>query len=314
MSKVNSVWLNVLRTANRQTKDMRALRQLAIKFYSSVARANVFLPPPRVMLNGLGKSGTHLLSDCLSLMPKMMFSGRHFALPDFVASSNMPEDIDFYYSNPRPELEEPSLRRFLEGCPQGMFVTAHARFHPVLHSLMEELQFRHILLLRDPRDVVVSYASFVKREPWHYFHKYYNEILKSDEERITATIRGFGRSTTVDYPLVSIGELCEGFIAWLEDPHTLVVRFEDIIGPRGGGDSDRQLAEIKRLGDFVERSLSEEQAKRISEEMYGGGGLTFRKGLSGDWQNQFTECHRQLFKETTGDLLIKLGYEKDMRW
>ena len=277
-------------------------------------RMNVFLPPPRVRLNGLGKSGTHLLSDCLSLMPKMMFSGRHFALPEFAASPNKPEDIDLYRSNPHPELDEPSLKRPSERCPQGMFVTAHARFHPVLQGLMKELQFRHILLLRDPRDVVVSYASFVQREPWHYFHKFYSETLKTNEERITATIRGFGKNTIVNYPLASIGELYEGFVAWLEDPHTLVVRFEDIVGPRGGGDRNRQLAEIRRLGDFIERPLSEEQAKRVADETYGGGGLTFRKGLSGNWQNHFTGGHRQLFKETTGDLLIRLGYEGDMNW
>ena len=33
MSKANALWLSVMRTANRQTKDMRALRRVAIEVY-----------------------------------------------------------------------------------------------------------------------------------------------------------------------------------------------------------------------------------------------------------------------------------------
>src|SRR5215204_1999399 len=40
----------------------------------------------------------------------------------------------------------------------------------------------------------------------------------------------------------------------------------------------------------------------------------FRKGVAGDWRNTFTEEDRRVFKEVAGDLLIKLGYEKDRDW
>lgn len=39
-----------------------------------------------------------------------------------------------------------------------------------------------------------------------------------------------------------------------------------------------------------------------------------RKGIVGDWQNYFSERHRQAFKAAAGDLLIRLGYEEDDRW
>jgi len=41
---------------------------------------------------------------------------------------------------------------------------------------------------------------------------------------------------------------------------------------------------------------------------------TFRKGLSGEWKNLFSESHKDTFKDIAGDLLIKLGYEKDLGW
>ncbi|MCU0445804.1 MAG: sulfotransferase domain-containing protein [Microscillaceae bacterium] len=40
----------------------------------------------------------------------------------------------------------------------------------------------------------------------------------------------------------------------------------------------------------------------------------YRKGQGGDWKNYFKEEHKALFKEKYGDLLIRLGYEKDNNW
>ena len=40
----------------------------------------------------------------------------------------------------------------------------------------------------------------------------------------------------------------------------------------------------------------------------------FRKGIAGDWRNVFTEQDKVLFKKEAGDLLIRLGYEKDDSW
>ena len=39
-----------------------------------------------------------------------------------------------------------------------------------------------------------------------------------------------------------------------------------------------------------------------------------RKGIQGDWHNYFTDDDKKIFKELTGDMLIRLGYEKDNDW
>lgn len=314
MSTGRPAWLSLIRYANRKTKNSRTLRRAGISAYSSVVRANRFLPSPRVLLNGPPKSGTHLLSDCLSLMPKTMFSGRHFALSDFFVDKTH-SGARSHGSESYPELHEPRLTKFLGRCPQGMFVTAHARFHPVLEALINELQFKQVLLLRDPRDVVVSHTFYVKREPLHFHHEYFTQTLKSDEECMMATIRGFGPdAANGGASLLPIGESFAGFLPWLDEPFTLAIRFEDLVGPRGGGDDERQLAAIEAIGDFVGRSVDRERAQHIAQKMYGKGSLTFRKGQKGDWRNHFTEAHRRAFKEMAGDMLIRLGYEKDTDW
>ncbi|WP_456370376.1 sulfotransferase family protein [Thermodesulfatator atlanticus] len=40
----------------------------------------------------------------------------------------------------------------------------------------------------------------------------------------------------------------------------------------------------------------------------------YRKGVSGDWKNYFSLKEKETFKKLAGDLLIKLGYEKDFDW
>jgi hypothetical protein len=41
---------------------------------------------------------------------------------------------------------------------------------------------------------------------------------------------------------------------------------------------------------------------------------TFRSGKTGEWKRHFTPPHKKIFKEVAGDLLVKLGYEKNNDW
>ena len=41
---------------------------------------------------------------------------------------------------------------------------------------------------------------------------------------------------------------------------------------------------------------------------------TFRSGKTGEWKQRFTAEHKRQFKQAAGDLLIRLGYEKDNEW
>ena len=310
MKNADSLWLSLIRSANRRTRNSQVLRRAGILAYRSFMQTIIFLPPPKVLLIGPPKSGTHLLSDCLSLMPRMMFSGRHFALTDFYDRSGECGNVSG--SEAYPALRETDLRNFLKRTPRGMFATAHARFHPSLVRFLEELGFKQVLLLRDPRDVVVSHVFYVKRERLHQHHTYFMEVLKSNEECIMATIKGF--ESSAGYTSISIKERFDGYIAYFNHSSTLVVRFEDLVGPQGGGDAEKQLTDIQRIGEFVNKPIDRGQARQIAEKIYGKSTLTFRKGQSGDWRNHFTDAHRRAFKEIAGETLIRLGYEKDTDW
>ena len=40
----------------------------------------------------------------------------------------------------------------------------------------------------------------------------------------------------------------------------------------------------------------------------------YRKGIAGDWRNQFNEEHKEFFKDHFNKLVVKLGYETNDRW
>jgi hypothetical protein len=84
--------------------------------------------------------------------------------------------------------------------------------------------------------------------------------------------------------------------------------------------------EVGRLLKFLGAEASEETVKRcveaadferLSKRKRGQKDYTrvrFRKGVAGDWKSVFTENDKRIFKEEAGNLLIKLGYEKDLDW
>lgn len=82
---------------------------------------------------------------------------------------------------------------------------------------------------------------------------------------------------------------------------------------------------LKTLFEFLEVDAAPEVVDRVVEanrfEKLAGrapgqesSGAFMRKGVAGDWRGTFTERDKDIFKEEAGDLLVELGYEKDLNW
>lgn len=70
--------------------------------------------------------------------------------------------------------------------------------------------------------------------------------------------------------------------------------------------SYQQLEKILIKNEFNRRTGRKPGSEDINHH--------YRKGIIGDWQNHFTPQIKDCFKSNWGDLLIKLGYEKDLNW
>ena len=313
MLEPKRTWVAMTRYANRTLKNPR-IRTAAIQAYRRAMSLNRLLPPPRMFLVGPPKSGTHLLSDCVSMLPRTTFSGRRFVLHDYLADGEDPRREPFTFAEPRPRLNVVRTTRFLQACAPGMFVTSHARWNPLLQPILEDLGYRTVFLLRDPRDIAVSLASYILREPHHNLHRYHAQYLDNGDDRLMAVITGFDAPDEDTWSQPSIGEDLSGYLPWMRDGRALVVRFEDLVGERGGGTADLQLSRIKAIADHLQRPVDEATAAEIAQRMYSRSSATFRKGEIGDWRNHFTDEHRDAFKKVAGDLLIQLGYEDNLDW
>jgi hypothetical protein len=279
-------------------------RRAVVPAYRAVARANVFLPAPRVFANSFPKGGTHLLSALLGELPRMMFSGVHCAAGDFTGGAPRAEPGNTDWDR---------LRRTLGSVNRGQFMTAHFPYVDGLGEELDTLGYRSLLILRDPRDVVVSAQHYVAKMASHDLHRRFTEQYRTEDERITATIQGFpadeyGRGQD------SIGERLSRYLLWLSMPEVLVVRFEDLVGEAGGGSRERQDELVGAIARHVDRALSPERARTVADRVWSDKSSTFRQGRAGGWRDALTAEHVTLFKAVAGDQLVALGYEADLDW
>jgi sulfotransferase 6B1 len=279
-------------------------RRAVVPAYRAVARANVFLPAPRVFANSFPKGGTHLLSALLGELPRMMFSGVHCAAGDFTAGAARADAGNMDWDR---------LRRTLGSVNRGQFMTAHFPYVEGLGEELGALGYRSLLILRDPRDVVVSAQHYVSTMTSHDLHRRFTEQYRTADERIAATIQGFpadeyGRGQD------SIGERLGRYLPWLARPEVLVVRFEDLIGEAGGGSRERQDELVAAIARHVDRALAPERVRAVADRVWSDRSSTFRQGRTGGWRHELTPDHVALFKAVAGEQLVALGYEADLDW
>lgn len=200
------------------------------------------------------------------------------------------------------------LRKRLAQVPEDHIVSAHCAYTPELAGLVADQGMRAVCMLRDPRDTVVSFLHYVKRRPKHPLHEEYIR-LPNDHERLMFAIRG-GRLG--DHILLPLDERFRNFVGWEREAGAAMVKFEDLVGPKGGGSTEAQRSAIERVAGYLDVSLDEERTLSIADSLYGSG-RTFRKGKSGGWRDEFSEEHVRAVEEVAGELLVDLGYETGCR-
>jgi len=163
-------------------------------------------------------------------------------------------------------------------------------------------------IFRDPRDIVVSHVFYVTdMEANHAQHAYFKS-LPDFNARLKTSIMGRPDS---DVEFFDIGTRFQAYSGWLDQPSVMKIHFEDLI-------HDRTAVLNQIIGHFLQRVPLRANRQLILESLETSinpkKSPTFRSGKTGEWKKYFTDEHKRIFKDVAGDLLVKLGYEKDNDW
>jgi hypothetical protein len=188
---------------------------------------------------------------------------------------------------------------------------------------------RVIHIIRDGRDQAVSMLHHVWNrstdqggvqtlKPGEFERR---EVYRKDPQKLLQTgegmfteerLRGAARSWNA-----RVGKTAQDGPALL-GPNYTEVRYEDLL--------ERPNEEVGRLAAFlgadtrekaVQQAVGSASFEKLSKGRVRGQEDTssfYRKGVAGDWNNYFTERDKEIYKEEAGELLIRLGYERDLNW
>ena len=244
---------------------------------------------PRVVCNCIPKSGTHLLERTLCLHPGLY---RTFA-------RTIHEAYVFKKYG--------GLNGWLNNIQPGQMYFCHLPWREETEKALGENNVHNLFMIRDLRDVLISDVHYIRKNKNHYLHELFSR-LPDMRACLELSLRGDPGS---DWP--GFGQRMQKYMGWL-DTNTHVVRFEDLIGSAGGGDSERQHETLNRMFRFLGIELSTEELQALATRVFSDVSPTFRKGRIGTGISQLDPELKSLFKEQAGELLIRCGYEKSLDW
>lgn len=187
----------------------------------------------------------------------------------------------------------------------GQVLVAHMPYSEELDALLNEQGIPSLLMVRDPRDIILSHCKHVVRNKEHRLHDVYSS-LPDLESRLQVTVRGEPKQE-----IDPIRTRFEYFLGWL-DADSLLVRFEDLIGPRGGGAREAQVDALDDIYAHIGLEMSGENVRETAQELFYTASPTFRKGLIGQWKERMSPDVKKLIRQELGDVIREFGYERNV--
>ncbi|MCW8828151.1 MAG: sulfotransferase domain-containing protein [Gammaproteobacteria bacterium] len=235
----------------------------------------------KIFINSMPKSGTNLVSRLfnisgyhyakLGVAPTLLI-GRHYLLRQVLRRS-------FFSRNPvivGLDVQMPVRREWLErkfnSVKDGFYVTGHANYSQGIKNILDTAGFKTVLVIRDPCDVIVSYAHYVAGTQSHFLHEAFKEMSLFD--RVRFSLDG-GRLSGLDVEAFPV--MLSRIDGWMKQRNVYVLKFENIVGEKGGGSDELQAAELANLGDFCGVNFDVD----IVRDQLFGVSKTFRKGQIG---------------------------------
>lgn len=257
-----------------------------------------------ILCNSYPKSGTHLLYQILYSLPGLHKWDDIVSVQALCGIMNTSSHLNWK----------------LGSAPKNSIVRCHLMHCEEVGRVLQKFDSKVIFIYRDLRDVAISHARWVTKEPKIFLHEYYSKLNDFDRQ-LMYSIKGVPVGTpfgsNISQP--DIGQDFSRWQGWIDEPTALAVKFEDLVGERGGSCEETRLKTVEKIVNYLDIDLSWRQIESVfaSYRMNPRESHTFRKGGKGqigEWKTVFKPEHKAAFKQVAGNLLIKLGYECDLDW
>ncbi len=272
------------------------------------------------------KCGTHLLLKCLSLMDPVRMP---FKYTDNLAIEEQYQKNKLLNKLPPPNHYKGTEHPLVEGVLPLNFVHYmkksksknfwnHFAYTSEYDNFLDAQQATKFLMVRDPRAMLISLAHMLKDgfEPGQYIdlEPLILDLIDGRKQHYIS----WGVSKQSVYPTIWEIGMCnfyKSYLPFIKSKNCFMVRFEHLIGSKGGGSDELQSYEIKQIAQHVGVTIDNKKVASIVRDLFGGSS-TFREGQIDGWKKHFTPVIKEAFKKVSGanELLILLGYERDRNW
>lgn len=269
----------------------------------------------KIFVNSLPKSGTHLLAKAVELfgyrehfdpdklddperVTPLFFNYRE--VKDAIAhdeakaghgiatAANVGADADAIYVGTVTPVYTTAdhFRHWFRAMAPGCYILGHVGYSPALSQVLEACGVRHLLIIRDPMAVVASLLAFIldtRGMPRPHFLQADFEAMTT-RQRLDLLLAG-GYAPKAGVHVVPFAEVYRTMLGWYVDPNCLVVRFEELVGPQGGGTVEEQQAVGAQLALHLGVPFAAAIAARFGE-IYSPKSRTFREGRIDGWQDE----------------------------
>lgn len=254
----------------------------------------------RVFFTSIPKCGKNLL---YSLFHALGFK-RHFPAGERYAEAAYAaafKGINYAYppqTEPFTLADRDGFAAELALMPERSVFHRHLPPEAGFRAALRQAAFRPLLVVRDPRDALLSAANYALNQG-----KPAQIVERLGDRGLDDILRFLLKGEEGTAPFLDQFAVFHPWTTWDE---VMTVRFEDLIGARGGGSDQTQQETLIRLLEHV--GADPGQTAAAAEQVFNPRAGTFFKGQIGGHRQYIRGDIARLFEERFGDTLAQWGY------
>jgi len=173
-------------------------------------------------------------------------------------------------------LDSSVFRDWLKAVERGQGISVHIPHTPALSPVIKELNYCHVLIMRDPGAVLAA-LIFADEMPLHFLDADFETL--SPAMRLRFMAEG-GYAAKADAKVKSFAEVYRSMLAWRNDPDCLTVCYEELAGELG---FQKQREAVKSIASHLHAEFDDDIFEKLNRAD-SSWAEKFRTGRMEEWK------------------------------